>query len=386
MPSAVRHVGLNAQLLSGRATYRSAGIHHYIANLLDHLPAAAEGLRLTVFVGEAAAGWAGGGAPRLRRSRWPTGNPLARIVWEQLALPLAARQEGLDLLHALAFVAPLAPACPSVVTVYDLSFLRYPAHFKAANRLYLQTFTGLSCRRARRVIAISHSTRADVVRRFGLPAEQVAVVYPGSEPQFRPLPKAEVEAFRAARGLPEAFVLYLGTLEPRKNVAGLVRAFARARLRGAGGVKLVLAGAPGWKPEELDRALEASGLAGEVILPGYVPAADKPLWYNAARVFVYPSEYEGFGLPVLEALACGVPVITADTSSLPEVAGQAACLVPPGDEAALAEALHSLLADAARRAELAGQGPSQAARFSWPEAAKRTAAVYRQALGSTPAR
>lgn len=380
MPDAVRHVGLNAHLLSGRANYRSAGIHHYLYNLLAHLPSAAPDLRLTVYLGEGQVdlGGTGGGSVQVKRSGWPTGRPEARIAWEQLRLPWAAQRDRLDLLHAPGFVAPLAAPCPLVVTVYDLSFLRYPAYFRLPNRLYLRLFTGLSCRRARRVIAISHSTKRDVIERFGLAASQVAVVYPGSEPRFRPLPQAQVQAFRAAHQLPDEFVLYLGTLEPRKNVAALVRAFARARRPG---LKLVMAGGQGWKTDEMHRALRETGLEGEVILPGYVPDEDKPLWYNAARLFVYPSEYEGFGLPVLEALGCGVPVITANASSLPEVAGEAACLVPPGDVEALAEAMNALLGNAAQRDELAGRGPQQAARFSWPAAAQRTAEVYRQAVG-----
>lgn len=375
MPILARHVGLNAHLLSGRATYRSAGIHHYLDNLLAHLPAAAHEMRLTVFVGEGRV--PAGASLQVRRSRWPTGQPPIRVAWEQIVLPWAARRERLDLLHSLAFVSPLAAPCPTVVTVYDLSFIRRPENFRAGNRLYLRALTGLSCRRAKQVIAISHSTKNDLVAYYGLPADRVSIVYPGCEPQYRPLPRPAVEAFRAAKGLPEKFVLYLGTLEPRKNVDTLVRAFAEARPPGA---TLVLAGAPGWRVEEISRAIEDAGLSREVILPGYVPADEKPLWYNAAEVFVYPSEYEGFGLPVLEALACGRPVITTNASSLPEVAGEAACLVPPRDTQALAEALSALLADPARRADLAARAPAQAARFSWPGAAERTVAVYRRAL------
>ena len=373
------HVGLNAHLLSGQASYRSAGIHHYLYNLLAHLPAAAPDLRLTVFVGEANFVEAQHAASiRVRRSRWPTGRPPIRVAWEQLALPWLARQERLDLLHSLAFVSPVLTSCPAIVTAYDLSFLRYPAYFRPANRLYLRMLTGLSCRRARQVIAISSSTKNDLMGYFGLPAERVTIIYPGCEPQFRPLPAAQVEEFRTAKGLPEKFVLYLGTLEPRKNVATLVRAFAAVRRPG---LKLVLAGAPGWLVQSLYDAVEQASLAGDVILPGYVPAEEKPLWFNAAHLFVYPSEYEGFGLPVLEALACGAPVIAANSSSLPEVAGAAACLVPPGDPAALADALRTLLQDGARRADLAARGPAQAATFSWPVAAERTVDLYRRFAG-----
>ncbi|MBI3361411.1 MAG: glycosyltransferase family 4 protein [Chloroflexi bacterium] len=375
MPTATRHVGLNAHLLSGRANYRSAGIHHYLHNLLQHLPAAAPDMQLTIFVGEGDA--PAGANVTVRRSRWPTGQPPVRIAWEQIALPWALAGERIDLLHSLAFVSPLIQTCPTVVTVYDLSFVNRPQNFRAFNRAYLRGLTGLSCRRARRVIAISHSTKRDLIAGYGLPEDRVTVVYPGAEPEFRRLPKKSVETFRAAQGLPEDFVLYLGTLEPRKNVDVLVRAFASVKPRG---VKLVLAGAPGWHVEEISRAIEEAGVSDDVILPGYVSAEEKPLWYNAAQIFVYPSEYEGFGLPVLEALACGRPVITTNASSLPEVAGDAAWLVPPRNTQALAGALNDLLAEPARQTDLAARGPAQAGKFSWPAAAERTAAVYRRAL------
>lgn len=373
----MRHVGLNAHLLSGRATYRSAGIHHYLHNLLTHLPAASPDMRLTIFLGDGGLDMSSGASVAIRRTRWRTARPPIRIAWEQLALPWIARGERLDLLHSLAFVSPLVSPCPMIVTVYDLSFLRHPESFRAANRLYLRALTGLSCRRARRVIAISRSTKNDLVACYGVSPDCVAVVYPGCEPEFRPLPRSDVEAFRAVKGLPERYILHLGTLEPRKHVDTLVRAFAAVRRPG---LKLVLAGARGWRVEQVIRAIEEAGLAGEVILPGYVEAEEKPLWYNAAHVFVYASAYEGFGLPVLEALACGVPVVASNTSSLPEAAGDAACLVAARDAGALAGALNALLDDPELRAELAGRGPAQAAKFSWAAAAEQTAAVYRDAL------
>jgi len=375
MPSSVRHVGLNAHLLSGRDTYRSAGIHHYLHNLLSHLPAAASDMRLTIFVGDGDVTIQPEASVKICRSRWPTRRPPVRIAWEQFGLPWVARNVGLDLLHSLAFVSPLAAPCPAVVTVYDLSFLRHPEKFRASNSLYLRIFTRLSCRQARQVMAISRSTRNDVIAAYGLAPARVTVVYPGCEPQFQPLPHAVVEAFRERLGLPGRFVLYLGTLEPRKNVGLLVRAFARARRPG---VKLVLAGAPGWHVAETYRAIEEAGLAGDVVMPGYIKAQEKVLWYNAADVFAYPSAYEGFGLPVLEALACGTPVVTSDSAALPEVAGDAACLVPAGDEAALAAALTTLLDDDSRRMALAARGPAQAAKFSWSVAAERVAEVYRR--------
>jgi glycosyltransferase involved in cell wall biosynthesis len=371
------HVALNAQLLHGGASYRSAGIHHYIANLLRRLPAADAGFEYTAFAGAGAPAIAG---LVLRRSRLPTRRPWVRLLWEQLLQPLALARARPNLLHALAFVSPLLSATPSVVTVYDLSFRLMPDKFPPMQRLYLNTFTAHSARRARRVIAISHSTRADVVRLLGVPADKVDVAYPGLGPEFRPLPRAEVDSLRARRGLPERFVLYLGTLEPRKGLATLIRAFHTLRAAQPD-LSLVLAGGKGWGYAELFDLVETLGLAGAVHWPGYVPAEELPGWYNAAAVFAYPSAYEGFGIPVAEALACGRPVVTTDVSSLPEAAGDAALLVPPGDAPALAEALaRALTLEPARLA----RGPAHAARFTWEATAAQTTASYRLALNLAP--
>ncbi|MCC6191185.1 MAG: glycosyltransferase family 4 protein [Anaerolineales bacterium] len=373
MPVSSAQVALNAQLLYGRASYRSAGIHHYIDQLLRHLPAAAPDFRLTVFTGAGRPVMPGA---HVRTTALPTARPLARIVWEQLLQPLELGRLRPDLLHSLAFVSPVMSRCPAVVTVYDLSFRLAPRRFKPAQRLYLNALTALSCRRARRVLAISANTRADVVRLLGVPADRVDVAYPGLAPSLRPLPPAEVDVFRRRRGLPERFVLYLGTLEPRKNLGVLLDAYAQLRPAHPN-LRLVLAGARGWWYADLFRRVEALGLAQEVIFPGFVPEDELPLWYNAAAVFAYPSSYEGFGLPVAEALACGRPVVTTAVSSLPEAGGEAAYLVPPDDAPALAEALAQALAAGPERA---AAGRAHAARFTWAGTAAQTAACYRRAL------
>jgi len=379
MPAAPAHVALNAHLLFGRASYRSAGIHHYIDQLLRHLPAAAPEFRFTVFTGAGRPQMPGA---RVLTTRLPTHRPLARIAWEQLLQPFALARARPDLLHSLAFVSPLVQSCPTVVTVYDLSFRLTPERFRPAQRLYLSTFTAWSCRRARRVLAISESTRADVVRLLGLPPGKVDVALPGLSPVLRPLPAGQVAAFRARRGLPERFILYLGTLEPRKNLAALLDAFAQLRPTHPD-LALVLAGARGWWYDDLFRRVEALELAPVVHFPGYVPEDELPLWYNAAAVFAYPSSYEGFGLPVAEALACGRPVVTSAVSSLPEAGGDAAYLVPPGDVPALAGALAQALAPDAERA---ARGLAHAARLTWAGTAAQTAASYRRALDPAPAR
>ena len=280
---------------------------------------------------------------------------------------------------SLAFVSPLANPVPAVVTVYDLSFRLTPERFPAAQRLYLSAFTAHSCRRARRVIAISESTRQDVVRLLGIDRGKVDVAAPGVAPEFRPLPRADVAAFRVRAGLPEQFILYLGTLEPRKNLAALIRAFAALRAQHPA-LHLILAGAQGWMYQDLFRLVTEINLTGVVHFPGFVPAAELVLWYNAAAVFAYPSSYEGFGMPVLEALACARPVVTSNVSSLPEAGGAAALLAPPEDVTALTAALERALY---MEPEQVRRGPEQAARFTWLATAAHTVAAYRRALNLT---
>jgi glycosyltransferase involved in cell wall biosynthesis len=372
------HIALNAHLLHGGASYRSAGIHQYIDNLLRCLPVAAPEFRYTVFVGAGRPHMAGAA---IRRSRWPTHRPPVRILWEQVVQPLELLRARPDLLHSLAFASPVLNPSPAVVTVFDLSFRLTPDKFPRAQRLYLSTLTAHSCRRAQRVIAISESTRRDVVRLLGIDPARVDVAYPGVDPHFRPLPAAEVEAFRARRGLPARLILYLGTLEPRKNLHSLISAFSQLRssTNSNSNLQLILAGAKGWWYESLFQQVEALNLKDVVHFPGFVPAEELALWYNAASAFAYPSSFEGFGLPVLEALACGCAVVTSNVSSLPEAAGEAALTVAPDDAAALAEALRQALTPQA--AERARQlGPEHAARFTWEAAARQTAESYRRGL------
>jgi glycosyltransferase involved in cell wall biosynthesis len=368
------HIGLNAHLHSGGATYRSAGIHGYIDGLLHHLPAAAPtDWRLTAFVGA--------GNPlhvdgmTVRQSLLDTGSPPRRILWEQAIQPFALGK--LDLYHALAFVAPLALTIPSVVTIYDLSFIHYPERLPAARRLYLRLFTGLTCARARRVIAISRSTADDLARTLNVPADKIDVAPPGCDPAlFHPLPAEQIAAFRHDHDLPERFWLFVGTLEPRKNLTTLIDAYAALPQK----PPLIIGGGKGWDYEPIFAAVERHGLADSVRFVGYIPADALPIWYNCAEMFVYPSVFEGFGMPVLEAMACGTPVIVSDASSLPEVAGEAGLCVPPHDVDAWSAALRRAWDDAAWRDEARERGFHQAARYTWSQTARQTVESYRKAM------
>ena len=370
-------VAFNAHLLTGEASYRSAGISVYVTSLLRHLASVESDLRYALLLGDKQVSAHAFGLPTVF-SRLSTRRPPVRILWEQSVLPLLLRRLGADLLHAPAFVGPLLSPCPRVITIHDLSFLRYPEFFRRGNRLYLRAMTGIACRRAAAVIAVSNFTAAETVNLLNVPAERVHTIYHGIDPRFHPLPDDEVARFRREMALPEQFVLYMGTLEPRKNIVALVRAFARLR---DPDLHLVLAGGKGWLYEEIFAEVERLSLDARVHFPGYVSAETQTLWYNAAHAFAYISNYEGFGFPVLEALACGTPTLTASTTSLPEAGGDGALTVPPDDETAISEGLHRLLTDSVLRENLRRRGLAHAAQFSWAETARQTAALYRQVLG-----
>ncbi len=368
------HVGINAHLLSGQSGFRSAGIHGYLWHTLSQMAdEAPPDWRFTVMCGrDSAADFTG---LQLRRSQMDTRNPLRRILWEQLAQPF---QTGpFDLLHATAFVGPLLGMKPMVVTVYDLSFLRFPQLLSPARRRYLQLLTRHSCHRARRVIAISQSTACDLADLLDVPPERIDIALPGVDvDRFRPLKQAAIDCFRQRKGLPERFWLFIGTLEPRKNLLTLLGAYASLPAR----LPLVIAGGQGWDYAETYATVERLGLSDEVHFPGFLPADELALWYNCAEVFVYPSLYEGFGMPVLEAMACGTPVIVADASSLPEVAGVDGTCLPPMDVDAWADALqHSLLSENWRDQERR-RGLQRAGDFSWRATAGRTIRSYACAL------
>lgn len=390
-PASAARIGIDAHLLSFAASYRQAGVSRYIAELLRALatacvPSSDQQHEYIAFTGpqRPPAGFVPPQTLQWRQSRWPTARAAVRIAWEQALGPVVTRRERLDLWHGPVNVLPLALPCPGVVTVHDVAFLAYPSAYHPAKRRYLSLMTGLSTRRAARVIAVSASTRAELVRWLGVPASKIVVIHNAADRRYTPLPPDEVARFRAARDLPKRMLLAVGTLEPRKNLRGLLEAFAL--LAPDTDATLVIVGAKGWLYDEIFATLEQLGLRDRVRFAGYVPGEELPLWYNAAEVFVYPSLYEGFGLPPLEALACGAPVVTSAASSLPEVVGDAAVLADPRDPAALAAALRRVLDDAELRAALRERGPRRAAEFSWRRTAAATRAVYDDVLAGRHAR
>jgi glycosyltransferase involved in cell wall biosynthesis len=369
-------IAINAHLLSGRDSYRSAGVHQYILHLLRYLSSVdREEMHFTALLGAEALEPASD--LRFLRSRWHTGRPSVRVLWEQLVQPQVLRQIDADLVHAPVFVGPLAAPCPVVTTIHDLSFIRFPHLFRRVNRIYLTVMTRLSARRARRLIAVSEHAASEAVHLLGVSREKIDVVYHGVDPVFRPLPANQVAAFRERQGLPHKFVLFVGTLEPRKNLKHLIEAFSRVY---DGRIQLVLVGGKGWLYNDLFARVQELNLGAGVLFLGYARSEDLPLWYNAATALAYPSLYEGFGMPVTEAQACGTPVLTSNKSSLPEAAGEAALLVDPQNVEEIAAGLNRLLSDDALRKDLKERGLAHARRFNWPRTAQQTIQVYRRAL------
>ncbi len=373
------HVALNAYLLSGEASYRSAGIHGYIYNTLANLCEVDPSLVLTVLVGSGTL--PDRGRWDVRRSRFLAHRPTVRIMWEQLVVPWMLLRLDPDLFHGMAFAVPAFWPGPSVVTIYDLSFLRYPEHLGRARRLYLQWITHLSARRARRIISISESGKAEINALLHVAPDKIDVALPGVAEHFKSLPPEQVAKFRARQGLPERFILYLGTLEPRKNLDTLLVAYARLPQRAE--VKLVLAGGEGWGTDRILALIESLGLREDVILPGYIENRMLPMWYNAAELFVYPSMYEGFGLPLLEAMACCVPVVASNAASLPEVVGSDGVLLPATNPDAWTDALAHLLTDSSARMALGLRGQARAKNFTWTNTARQTALAYHRALSDS---
>ena len=370
-------IALNAQLLSFAETYRSGGISRVIYHLLAELGRDPRGHIFDVFVPTAPAtdGW---GGLTFHPSGGHTVRPAIRIVWEQTILPRELARLGPDLLHGTAYALPVGWPGPGVVTMYDLSFLRFPNAFKPANRIYLTATTRATARRARRIVTISEHARRDIVRFLSVPEQRVDVAYPAAEFRYHRLPAEQVRAFRVAHDLPEVFVFAVGTLEPRKNLVGLLHAYARLRAKRP---PLYVAGGVGWRFSPIFDTVRQLHLMDDVHFLGFVPEDELPLWYNAARLFAFPSLYEGFGLPVLEAMACGTPVVTSTAASLPEVAGKAAVLVPPQDTDRLAHEMERVLGDPQLQTEMRAAGRIQASRFSWRAMTDQTVTTYSRAVG-----
>ncbi len=375
------HCVINGHLISFDRSFRQAGVSNHSLQLVRELARLDQGNTYSLFVGPGVAqhldlppNW------QVQESRLPTIKPKYRIPWEQLIAPWLLARQRASLFHGLLNIAPLLAPVPTLVTIHDLAFMDVTGSHRRANRRYLAAATRQGVRQAAHIFAVSEYSKQAIVERLHIDPARISIAYNAAGAQYHPRPAAEVEAWRRSNSVPERFMLYLGTLEPRKNIPNLLRAYAQ--VRSEVGMPLLIGGGKGWNFDAIFATHSELNLGDSVQFLGYVPGADLPWWYNAATFFVYPSRYEGFGIPPLEAMASGVPVLTTNATSIPEVVGDAAIQVDPDDIDGMAAALLRMAADAELRADLRERGLRRAAQFSWAALAQTTLEQYRRvALG-----
>ena len=322
-------------------------------------------------------------------NRWPNfkvrstlpHTPLIRIP---LTLSAELRKHPVDVLH-VQFTAPPFCPCPFVVSIHDLSFEHLPQTFNRRSRTQLRLTVRHSARRAARILSLSQHTRSDIMETYGIEPNRIEAIPLAAPDHFcRVNDKRELQRVRHNYGIEGDYILSVGSIQPRKNLARLIKAYAQ--LRGDCSAdklpKLVLVGKCAWLYDETLRALDQVGVKDSVVLTGYVPESDLPAIYSSALCFVYPSYFEGFGLPPLEAMKCGIPVVVGNQTSLPEVVGNAGLTVDPFDVDAIAGAIRRLMNDSALRAELSQKGQERASTFTWRETARRTLQIYQDVAQS----
>ncbi len=315
--------------------------------------------------------------PQAREIVLPGKNPLARLRREHVLLPSACRRERIDLLHCPKSAIPFCSPCPVVVTLHDLIPVKHPELEKRAAHLYWRLHIPWAARKSDFVITISQWAKEEIMAAYGVPEERIGVIMQSFDPaMLLPRDAAQGRALRGKYGLSEGYILYVGTIQPRKNLLSLIEAYDLLRREQPELPKLVIVGRKGWLYERLFARISELGLSGDVVFTGFVPDEELPFIYDGAALFAYVSLLEGFGRPPLEAMACGVPVITSDTTAIPEVVGEAGITVPPTDVAAIAAAMKRILSDPVLAAGLREAGRKRAALFSWETAARETLAVY----------
>jgi glycosyltransferase involved in cell wall biosynthesis len=362
---------------------RDYGIGTYVRNLLRELARIDTSSEYVLLCGAADCGLAADLGPNFRAVREPAG---AYSVREQFAIPNDLRREHADLFHAPHYVLPALTPCRSVVTIHDCIHLRFPQYLPSRlGYAYARTSLWTATHRARRVITVSEASKRDILRYFRIPESRIDVIYNAIDERFWQEPSGdEMERVRQRYQLTAPFVLYAGNIKPHKNLERLIEAFHLLRQENAGlrDVQLLIIGDEISKYATLRRAVHRHKLHKFVRFFGFVSDQTLAALYRLADVFVFPSLYEGFGLPPLEAMASGTPVITSNVSSLPEVAGDAALMIDPYEPAAIADAMRRVLTDAALRADLRARGLARARGFSWERSIRRVHEIYREVLAS----
>jgi len=370
------HIAIDAHSVGAQL----GGNESYITNLIESLAEIDSVNRYTLYVTKPEA------AKRFA-NRWPnftlrTTLPHTPLVRVPLTLSAELRRHPVDLLH-VQFTAPPFCPCPVVASIHDLSFKHLPKTFKRRSRMQLRLTVGQTARKAARILALSEYSRGDIIETYGIEPDRVLVTPAAAAGHFAPVTDAlELARVRRNYGIEDEYILSVGSIQPRKNLARLISAYASLRrLRPQAKLpQLVLVGKKAWLFDETLRAAAEHGLTSVIIFTGYVPEADLPALYSGARCFIYPSYFEGFGLPVLEAMQCGTPVIAGNRTSLPEVVGDAGLLVDPFDEQALALAMAGVIENSDLAAELCFKGLKRARDFSWRKTAQMTLDVYEQAV------
>jgi glycosyltransferase involved in cell wall biosynthesis len=365
-------VGINAHVLGTEV----GGDKNYVRNVIRSVGAMDPDGDYTLFLGQPLPLEPILGAERMRRVVVEPYNPLIRMP---ITFPLALARERIDVVH-VQYIAPPICSARIVVTVHDISYERYPHFFAPEAITQLRALVPLTIRHAATVLTVSEFSRQDIIRRYCVAQEKVVVAHGSADPVFHPIhDPAQFSAARERYGTGEQFILCVGNLQPRKNLVTLINAYVRLRQADATRHKLVLVGGKSWLYDDIFAAARDSGYIDDLVFTGFVPDDDLVALYNAAELFVYPSLFEGFGAPPLEAMACGTPVVTTNTSSIPEVVGDAALLVDPLDVEGMARAMAAVLDDHALRARLSARGLDRASAFSWDAAARTIVDVYRRA-------
>jgi glycosyltransferase involved in cell wall biosynthesis len=366
------HIGIDA---SRAVTARRTGTEGYSYHLIRRLLAIESPHRFTLYFNR---------PPRQGVFDAPAAQtkpmPFPRL-WTHARLSFEMARKAPDVLFVPAHVIPIIHPSRSVVTIHDVGYLFYRDAYPSARWLYLAISTLFSARVARRVIADSATTRDDLIKHLRIDPKKIDVAHLGVDPTFRPLPQSQVDSVLDRHGLARGYFVTVSTIHPRKNLGGLLRGFALARQQSD--VRLAIVGQAGHRASEYRRLADDLGVASAIRWLGYVPGDDVPALLNGARALTYPSFHEGFGLPVLEAMACGTPVIASRTSSLPEVAGDAAILVDPNSSDEIASAMIRLANTPDLAADLARRGARRAATFTWERCARSTLSIL-EAAGSDP--
>jgi len=324
-------------------------------------------------------------ATKLPRVPFDAQKRLGKALRKLFFIPKLSRSLNLDILHDtyLGFFFFYPKELKKVITVYDLVPIKFPQTHCIDSILAHKYILKHSLKHTTKIISISYSTKRDITEYFKIPEEKIEVIHLGVDEDYKPLPENEIEKIKQKYNLNYPFILYVGTLEPRKNIPTLLKAYYKLKKQGLP-YKLVITGKKGWKYRNIFELINRLNLQREVVFTGYVPREDLPALYNAADLFVYPSLYEGFGLPPLEAMACGTPVITSNTSSLPEVVGNAGIMVNPYDVNGLAKAMYEVLTNDGLREELRKRGLERAKMLSWKKTAEETLKVYEKVYNMGP--